>query len=80
MMGEGAESMSRSHKKTPISGITTARSDKQDKTINHRQERTSVRNALSQYHEPLKWPRGQYFEKDGKMRFDPEKHPKLMRK
>jgi hypothetical protein len=72
--------MSRSRRKTPITGITTARSDKQDKRLDHRAERAAVRDALAHAQDPPRHPRGQYFEKDGKQRFDPERHPELMRK
>ena len=72
--------MARSKRKTPITGITTARSDKQDKILDHKQERAKVRDALSHQREPSSNPRGQYFSKDGKQRFDPEKYPELMRK
>lgn len=39
--------MARSRKKTPISGATTARSDKPFKTREHRRERHTVKTALS---------------------------------
>ena len=38
--------MSRSHKHTPITGITTAASEKRDKVAAHRRERRRVRTAL----------------------------------
>ena len=72
--------MSRSRRKTPVCGITTARSDKEDKRLNHRAERAAVRDALAHHADPPRHPRGQYFDKDGKMRFRPEEHPELMRK
>lgn len=38
--------MSRSRKKTPICGITTAESEKDDKARAHRQERSHVRRLI----------------------------------
>ena len=38
--------MSRSHRKTPIAGVTTAESDKFFKTTEHRRERRAVRVAI----------------------------------
>jgi hypothetical protein len=38
--------MSRSRKKTPITGITAADSDKAFKEAEHRRERRAVRNAI----------------------------------
>ena len=38
--------MSRSRKQTPISGITSARSEKVEKQANHRRERRHVRQKL----------------------------------
>lgn len=39
--------MSRSRRKTPIFGITTAESDKNFKRREHRRERTAVRDSLA---------------------------------
>lgn len=39
--------MSRSRRRTPIAGHTTARSDKWFKSSEHRRERAAVRSALS---------------------------------
>jgi len=72
--------MSRSRRKNPFCGITTARSEKQDKRAEHHAERASVRGALALQTEPEPRPRGQYWEKDGKQRFDPVKWPEGMRK
>ena len=44
--------MSRSRKKTPISGITNADSDKAFKKREHRRERTKAKQALQQGEEP----------------------------
>lgn len=38
--------MSRSYRKTPIHGITTARSEKEDKRINHGMFRARERDAI----------------------------------
>jgi hypothetical protein len=38
--------MTRSRKKTPITGITSAESEKADKTVAHRKERRKVRTVL----------------------------------
>lgn len=78
--------MSGSRKRTPISGITTARSEKQDKRIYNRRLRHSIKQILRveperevlphlySYSNPRRMP------KDGRFRFDPSLYPKLMRK
>ena len=75
--------MSRSRRKTPICGLTTTGSEKEDKMISSRAFRRKVREALKNQKEaplekeirdPWKWS------KDGKQYFDPRKKPKLMRK
>jgi hypothetical protein len=78
--------MSRSRKKTPITGITTATSEKQDKRIANRRERRINRIILQTTGDETQlrlkreisnvWA----FDKDGKRRFDPRKYPKSMRK
>ena len=77
--------MSRSRRKTPICGITTAESEKQDKRIANRRLRRKVRAALAVEPEGVLpalrevssvWT----FDKDGKMRFDPAEWPVSMRK
>jgi hypothetical protein len=75
--------MSRSYRKTPVCGITTARSEKQDKAIAHGRIRAALKSAESEFEfsgiRKLKqdpWSMG----KDGKQTFDPAKHPDLMRK
>lgn len=63
--------MSKSRKRTPICGITTVESEKQDKLIAHRKLRAAVRVALASDHEVMPelrevsdvWT----FGKDGKM-------------
>lgn len=44
--------MSRSRRKVPISGVTTAPSDKPFKRAEHGRERTAVAQALAQGKEP----------------------------
>lgn len=77
--------MSRSLRKTPVRGITTAESEKKDKAASHRVHRRTLKRKITDTLEtPL--PTEQQLtnpwsmSKDGKFRFDPEKHPKLMRK
>lgn len=75
--------MSQSRRKTPITSITTASSDKAFKTAEHRRERRAAKVAASQLDEG---PGAKAFgnpwasRKDGKSWFDPGKHPDLMRK
>ena len=78
--------MSRSKRKNSISGITTSRSEKEDKRIYNRRFRhafdqflhKNIENeifpVLREYSNP--WS----MNKDGKARFDPKKYPELMRK
>ena len=77
--------MSRSRRRTPICGITTADSEKQDKRIANRKLRRKVRVAIRADAEgelPARrvvsnpW----CMDKDGKMRFDPARYPKYLRK
>jgi hypothetical protein len=76
--------MSRSRRKTPARGITTADSEKSDKVKAHRKLRRAVRIAIDQNTDALpqekevsnKWTMA----KDGKGRFDPGLKPELMRK
>jgi hypothetical protein len=78
--------MSRSRRKLPFIGITTAVSEKEDKRIANRKERRLNREML---HSPVEdtllchkrevgnpW----LFAKDGKSRFDPQVYPELVRK
>lgn len=75
--------MSRSRKKNPFCGITTARSDRPSKTRAHRQERAAARAAITTGAE-LPSPRafGDPWDgnKDGKQRLDPERHARNSRK
>lgn len=78
--------MSRSRKKTPVSGITTARSEKQDKRLANRRLRRATNAKLASGADSSLLPVANdvgnvwCFDKDGKRRFDPDKHPRLMRK
>ena len=78
--------MSRSKRKTPIAGITTEESEKQDKRLANRKVRRTVRVTLDQNptaevlpeerERSNVWSMG----KDGKKRFDPIEYPDAMRK
>ena len=79
--------MSRSYKKMPISGFTTAKSEKEDKRFANRLFRRASRNRIKSNREPFYrlrevcdvWD----FAKDGKMYYDKEavkKYPKVLRK
>jgi hypothetical protein len=78
--------MAKSKRKTPVVGITTAVSEKEDKRIANRAERRINKALLSGTDDVLilkskrevsnVWS----FDKDGKQRIDPQKYPKAMRK
>lgn len=76
--------MSRSTRKSPVRGITSADSEKADKAAAHRKIRRAVRVAVDRGADFL--PHGRELSnpwsmaKDGKARFDPQADPKLMRK
>jgi hypothetical protein len=76
--------MSRSRRKTPITGVTKSESDKRDKVLAHRRQRHRVRTALASGRLEIATRRKAgnlwSFAKDGKRRFDPRRWPKLMRK
>jgi hypothetical protein len=76
--------MSRSRRKTPITGVTKAESDKRDKVLAHRRQRRRVRTALASGRLEIAMRRKAgdvwSFAKDGKQCFDPRRRPKLMRK
>lgn len=77
--------MSRSRRRTPIRGITTADSEKQDKRIANRKLRRKVRVAIRADAEGEMPARRQVsnpwcMDKDGKMRFDPARYPRYLRK
>jgi hypothetical protein len=75
--------MSRSRRKTPIMGITTAESDKSFKVAEHRRERRAINAALGKTEDlPHTKLFGDPWEssKDGKHVFDPVRYPGYMRK
>ena len=78
--------MSRSRRRTPICGITTAKTEKQDKQMANRIERRRVRTSLATRPDAEVLPAKRELSnvwsmaKDGKNHFDATKHPKLMRK
>lgn len=75
--------MTRSRKKTPITGMTTAESDKAFKSAEHRRERSAVKTAIKRGVEPpdtRKFGDPAVSEKDGKQWFDPGRFPEYLRK
>jgi hypothetical protein len=78
--------MSRSRKKTPIGGITTARSEKHEKRLANRKARRHVRLALAADSDRDVLPHLREISdvwtiaKDGKHYFGPHRYPKEMRK
>lgn len=78
--------MSRSRRYRPHCGVTTAASEKEDKRRANRVERRTNAQILSatgngdrlKHRRSLTNPWD--MEKDGKQRFDPRRHPCLMRK
>ena len=79
--------MSRSRRSFPACGITTARSEKQDKRIYNRRFRHRSKQSLVAFDPeadvlPVLRELSNVWSmtKDGKMIFDPQKYPKLMRK
>lgn len=77
--------MSRSRMKTPISGMTYARSEKADKALSHRKIRRAVaveawntEDSLMPIERQLTNPWS--MAKDGKFWFSPKCFPRLMRK
>ena len=78
--------MSRSKKRTPISGIAGASSEKQDKRLYNRRYRRVCEQFLrvNPAGELMPHLRGYSnpwaMAKDGKVWFDPEKYPERMRK
>jgi len=78
--------MSRSRRKTPIGGVTTAGSEKQDKRDYNRRYRRVAKQAVEAGDEsrPLPILREHSdpwsMDKDGKMSFDPRKNARLLRK
>ena len=78
--------MSRSNKKSPVIGMTTASSEKEDKRTANRSERRINKALLCKTNDEtaLKSKREvsnvYVFSKDGKQRIDPNKYPKELRK
>jgi hypothetical protein len=78
--------MARSHRAAPVRGITTSESEKRDKQAAHRRERRRIHAVVHTEPETEVMPHARELSdpwtmaKDGKMRFDPTKHPHLMRK
>ncbi len=75
--------MSRSHRKTPIIGVTKAPSDKTFKTREHRRARRALNQIdLTADDAPHEKQFGDPWraDKDGKHPFDPKECPELMRK
>lgn len=75
--------MSRSKRKTPVSGNTTSESDKRFKVAEHKRERRQAKLALKAgraIKHPKAFGNPWASDKDGKFRFDPKKLPRLMRK
>ena len=78
--------MARSFRRNPITGITTAASEKHDKQLARRRHRHRVRRALAQDPKAAVLPSHREtsdpwsMAKDGKARFDPLRFPELLRK
>lgn len=78
--------MSRSRRKHPFCGITTATTEKKDKRLANRKLRRAFSRLDLSDPDNLVVPLLREvsnvwsFDKDGKQRFDPEEHPERMRK
>jgi hypothetical protein len=78
--------MSRSRRKLPFTGITTAVSEKEDKRCANRKERRVNRTILHTTGDDTRLRHKRdvgnpwLFAKDGKSRFDPKSSPELVRK
>jgi hypothetical protein len=78
--------VSRSRRKNPFTGFSTADSEKEDKRIANRKERRKIRQVLPAEPDPVQLPHRRELsnvwsmDKDGKRRVDPEANPKLLRK
>jgi hypothetical protein len=78
--------MSRSRRKRPFSGITPAKSEKQEKRVANRRIRRVNKSLLAGTYDETQLCRKREvsdvwcMSKDGKQRFDPETYPELMRK
>lgn len=77
--------MTRSYKHTPVVGMTTAESDRGYKKMRASRERARERELIAHgewdalEHELVPWEVWDT-DKDGKMWFDPDEYPELMRK
>ncbi len=77
--------MARSKRKTPVTAITTATSEKDNKLASHRKIRRAIRQIVPVNPDtilPLEKELTNTYSmsKDGKSRFDPKTLPKLLRK
>ena len=78
--------MSHSRRKTPIRGITSSDSERDDKQLNHRRERRIVRTVVHTTPDIEVLPHTRELSnpwamaKDGKKRFNPKTHKEMMRK
>lgn len=75
--------MARSYRKTPITGMTTADSDKRFKTAEHRRERRKLKETDltgDAPADPKAFGNPWASEKDGKQWIDRARFPELMRK
>ena len=77
--------MSRSRRKTPVTGVTAAASDKFSKAVSNRAHRQALKQATAADPETPPPTMEQAMDrwsmaKEGKIRFDPEEWPKGMRK
>lgn len=78
--------MSNSRRKRPLAGITTATSEKAEKSAANRRSRRTNEQILRSTHDEdaLRHKRETsnpwLMAKDGKLRFDPARHPELLRK
>ena len=78
--------MSRSRKKTPVSGVTTATTEKDEKREANRRLRREVRQRLAAGSDATELPGLREvsnvwsMSKDGKAPFDPERYPEGLRK
>jgi len=77
--------MSRSKKQSPVKGVSTASSDKADKVASHRKHRRVVKQLVSSGPVEIvplerELTNSYVLSKDGKVRFNPQEQPKLLRK
>lgn len=78
--------MAGSRRRSPFRGVTTARSEKDEKIACHRKERRTVAVLLVSQPDVELWPVKResgdpwWMAKDGRKRFDPNESPRLARK